>query len=60
MTRHVGRITIEQENNFLVAVATWLHRHDFAGSIADDYSIYRAIEEELDRAREALKRVTTK
>jgi hypothetical protein len=50
--RHLGESTQADEYACLAHVADWLRRRGFAGSLGKDYSLYRAIEREFERARQ--------
>ena len=52
--RHLGETDWAEVATLHSALVEWLKEHGVAGSIAQDYSLYRALEDEWVKAREAL------
>jgi hypothetical protein len=51
MARHLGDVSPREFQEVLDALGDWLTVRNVAGSIAKDYSLYRALEDEWERAR---------
>jgi hypothetical protein len=51
MARHLGDLNHEEVYSLTNHIADWLQDHDVAGSIAHDYSLYDAVQEEHEKAR---------
>jgi hypothetical protein len=50
MTRHLAEATNEQRAELVDLISDWCKEQGFSGSIADHYSLFRAVEDEFDRA----------
>lgn len=57
MARHLSDATAAELADLDEMLVTWLTKHNIAGSIGHHYSLYRAIETEIDNARDAAKEV---
>jgi len=53
MARHLGSVTDDEWEDFLDHVVAWLARHDIAGSIAAQYNLYDALDDEREKAKRA-------
>lgn len=53
-TRHLANVTDDEWEALLALVVGWLVRLNISGSIAGDYSLYDALDDERERARHAL------
>jgi hypothetical protein len=56
MARHFGELDYSEACTLEDHLVGWLQAHDVAGSIAHDYSLYTAVQEEHEKARLAYKR----
>jgi hypothetical protein len=56
---HLGNATKKQIEELQRLLLNWLERHDISGSVADQYSLYTAIDEEYEKAQQALTMVYT-
>ena len=52
MARHLREVSDVEWEALIQALVTWLQRHKVAGSIAMDYSLYQALDDERDKARQ--------
>jgi len=50
MARHLKTVTHDEWADLQDRVLDWLDAHDVAGSIAGEYSLYRALDEEREKA----------
>lgn len=50
-TRHLGTLTFAEEERLHMALIPLLHEWNIPGSILHDYSIWQALEDEVDKAR---------
>jgi len=53
MARHLQTVTDKEWDDLLRRVVEWLKAYNVAGSIAEDYSIYNALDDERERAQKA-------
>lgn len=56
MARHLGDLTDDEWRSLIDVVVRWLTRHQVSGSLAKDYSLYRCLDDERDRAIRNLRR----
>ena len=50
MARHLADATDEEWRELIDELVGWLQRHNIAGSIAAQYSLYRALDDEREKA----------
>jgi hypothetical protein len=60
MSKHIAQATEEQRAELVDIISDWCKEQGFSGSIADQYSLYRAVEDEFDRADAAYRREKAK
>jgi hypothetical protein len=51
MSRHLGDLDDAEVYSLQSHIVNWLESHDVAGSAAQDYNLYRVLEEEHEKAR---------
>ncbi len=51
MARHLKDVTDEEWAELTEAVLAWLVRHKVAGSIAHEYSLYNALDDEREKSQ---------
>ena len=51
MARHFGDVTTREAASLDAWIVDWLRVHNVAGSIAGEYSLYRAVQDEHAKAR---------
>jgi len=51
MARHLKDVSWPEFQGVLGAVVQWLNKTNVAGSVADEYNLYTALEDEWHRAR---------
>lgn len=56
MARHLKDVTDPEWERLMHALVAWLKRENVAGSIAHDYSLYNALDDERSRAKDAPRR----
>jgi hypothetical protein len=51
MAKHLGDVTDKEWEDLMKRLVAWLTRYRIAGSIAGEYSLYAALDDERRRAR---------
>lgn len=46
MARHLGDLSAEEYDTLRATLTAWLEQHDVAGSLAHDYNLYDAIDDQ--------------
>jgi hypothetical protein len=54
MAKHLGHLNLDEWRTLHSSIVNWLKKHDVAGSVAQDYSLYDALDREWEKAKRAV------